>query len=191
MGLLCPTLPALTLVKDPALQPLPGAAVLLSHSGGRQTNPQSSSLLLPGLKLGKSQLLGTGCGRLGAGGPRGGMWVTRVGPLPPEVTGPSSPSCSHSDGHEHSTGRAGLAAGSPGGWGKCQGREGSKLQASGKWAERWVEEPRKELEKLEVSPPRGGGGEVSQSLQNGTMWGGQASPHEERLNAWLLPSLPL
>lgn len=33
-----------------------------------------------------------------------------------------------------------------------------------------MEEQRKELEKLEVSP-QGGGGEVSQSLLNGT-WGG-------------------
>lgn len=119
------------------------------------------------------------------------MWVACVGPPPPEVTGPFSPYFSHSDGHEHSTGRAGLAAGSPRGWGKCQGREGSKLQASGKWAERWVEERRKEQEKLEVSP-QGGGGVVSQSLLHGTFGGGgcQASPHEECLNAWLLPSLP-
>lgn len=51
-----------------------------------------------------------------------------------------------------------------------------------------MEERRKEQEKLEVSP-LGGGGEVSQSLLNGTWWG-QASSHGECFNAWYLPSLP-
>lgn len=43
----------------------------------------------------------------------------------------------------------------------------------GNGAERWVEELRKEQEKLEVSP-LGRGGEVSQSLLNetGVGWGG-------------------
>lgn len=116
------------------------------------------------------------------------MWVACVGPPPPEVTGPFSPYFSHSDGHEHSTGRAGLAAGSPRGWGKCQGREGSKLQASGKWAERWVEERRKEQEKLEVSP-QGGGGVVSQSLLRGTFGGGGVRLHPMK-NASMPGSFP-
>lgn len=40
----------------------------------------------------------------------------------------------------------------------------------GNGAVRWVEKQRKEQEKLEVSP-LGGGGEVSQSLLNGTWLG--------------------
>lgn len=64
----------------------------------------------------------------------------------------------------------------------------------GNGAVRWVEKQRKEQEKLEVSP-LGGGGEVSQSLLNGTWLGlGGAVRLEgsqgEHFKGWLLPSLP-
>lgn len=54
----------------------------------------------------------------------------------------------------------------------------------GNGAERWVEERRKKQEKLEVSPQRGGG-EMSQSLLNGTFGGVvRLHPMENSMPPW-------
>lgn len=79
-----------------------------------------------------------------------------------------SPPFSHSNGHKHSTRRAGLASGSPRDWGKCL-KDLGKFKFEGQWemGRRGGWRYRKEQEKLEVSPQRGGR-ELSQRLLNGT-----------------------
>lgn len=117
------------------------------------------------------------------------MWVARVGPPPPKVTDLFLTTSVTLMDTSTAQGELGWLLDPPEDGVSVKGGEGSKLQASGKWAERWVEERRKEQEKLEVSP-QGGGREVSQSLLNGTFGGGSGFTPEERFNAWLLPSLP-
>ena len=79
-----------------------------------------------------------------------------------------SPPFSHSNGHKHSTRRAGLASGSPRDWGKYL-KDLGKFKFEGQWEMGWRGgwRNRKEQEKLEV-PPQRGGGELSQRLLNGT-----------------------
>lgn len=128
----------------------------------RTAGDWSLELFTP-LTLRKAQLSGTGCWSPGGWGPKmRNVWCTCAASSP-RGDRPLSPAFSHSDGHQHRTGRAGLAAGSRG-WGKWQGKDLGWLKAEGQWetgVERWVEELRKEQEKLEVSP-LGGGWEVTQ-----------------------------
>lgn len=119
------------------------------------------------------------------------MWVARVGPPPPEVTDLSLTTSVTLMDTSTAQGELGWLLDPPEDGVSVKGGKAQSCRPVGNGrAERWVEERRKEQEKLEVSP-QGGGREVSQSLPNGTFGGGvQASPHEERFNAWLLPSLP-